>query len=132
MTPTILLLLVDDDAAVRLVLEESLTEGGYEVAIAENGAAALALLDAQTVRFRGVITDVNLGEGPDGWDVARHARELSPEVPVVYMSGASAHEWSSHGVPNSTIIQKPFAGAQVVTAISALINTSDARNLPGA
>ncbi|HEX8416918.1 MAG TPA: response regulator [Methylobacterium sp.] len=128
MIATILLLLVDDDAGVRLILEEALKDGGYEVASAKDGAEALAVLQSRSADLRGVITDVDLGRGPDGWDVARHARELSPDIPVVYMSGASAHAWSAQGVPNSTIIQKPFAGAQVVTAISALINVSDARH----
>lgn len=127
MTAAILLLLVDDDAGVRLILEEALMDGGYEVVSAKDGTEALAILQSRNADLRGVITDVDLGRGPDGWDVARHARELSPEIPVVYMSGASGHQWSAHGVPNSTIIQKPFAGAQVVTAISALLNMSDAR-----
>jgi hypothetical protein len=38
-----------------------------------------------------MITNISLGVGADGWDVARRARELTPELPVVYMSGASAH-----------------------------------------
>lgn len=125
MSTPILLLLVDDDETVRLVLQDALAEGGFEVVIAETGEAALAILDQQSARFRGLVTDVNLGDGPDGWDIARHARELIPEMPVVYMSGASAHEWTSHGVPNSTIVQKPFAVAQLVTAIAARINLSD-------
>jgi hypothetical protein len=41
---------------------------------------------------------------------------------VVYVTGAAAAEWSSKGVPNSLIIQKPFAPAQVVTAVSQLLN----------
>jgi hypothetical protein len=41
------------------------------------------------------------------------------------MTAAGAHEWSAHGVPNSTLVQKPFAPAQIVTAISALLNVTD-------
>jgi DNA-binding response OmpR family regulator len=82
-------------------------------------------LETYKDNVRGLITDINLGKGPDGWDVARHARELIPALPVVYMSGASAHEWTSHGVPHSVFIAKPFAPAQVVTAISTLLNASD-------
>ena len=108
------------------MLDEALGDGGFEVATARNGDEAIAILDEKSRILRGLITDINLGQGSDGWDIARHARELRPEIPVVYMSGASAHEWTSHGVPNSTIVQKPFAPAQIVTAISALINISDA------
>ncbi len=128
MQPTILLLLVDDEELIRIMLSEALGDGGFDVKVAESGNQAIAILDELSTSLRGLITDVNLGSGPDGWDIARHARELRPELPIVYMSGASAHEWASHGVPNSTIIQKPFAPVQILTAISALINVSDANH----
>lgn len=40
------------------------------------------------------------------------------ELPVVYVTGDSANAWASQGVPNSVLITKPFAPAQVVTAVS--------------
>lgn len=124
MQPTILLLLVEDDKQIRDLLVEALEDGGFKVAMAKSGAEAITTLEAKSDSLRGVITDVNLGAGPDGWEIARRARELSIEMPVVYMSGASAHEWGSHGVPNSVIVTKPFAPAQIVTAISGLLNTA--------
>jgi DNA-binding response OmpR family regulator len=59
----------------------------------------------------------------DGWEVARRAREIDLEFPVVYMTAANAHEWSSLGVPNRILLSKPFAPAQVIIAISYLLNT---------
>ena len=41
---------------------------------------------------------------------------------MIYMTGDSANEWRSRGVPNSLLIIKPFAPAQVVTALSQLLN----------
>jgi DNA-binding response OmpR family regulator len=58
----------------------------------------------------------------DGWAVAQHAREIDPGFPVIYISGASAAEWPSKGVPNSIMLQKPFAPAQLLTAVSQLLN----------
>jgi hypothetical protein len=52
----------------------------------------------------------------------RRARELDPDITVVYMTGDSAADWSSKGVPNSVLITKPFAPVQIVTAISQLLN----------
>ena len=69
-----------------------------------------------------LITDIRLGTGPDGWDLARHARELNARLPIVYMSGDSSQGHSARGVPDSLMIQKPFAPAQIVTAISTLLN----------
>jgi CheY-like chemotaxis protein len=59
----------------------------------------------------------------DGWEVARQAREIDPDFPIVYMSGASAEDWPAKGVPDSIMLAKPFAPAQLVTAIAHLLNT---------
>jgi DNA-binding response OmpR family regulator len=81
------------------------------------------MLDAKGADFRALITDVNLGSSKlRGWDVAKHAREINEHIPVVYMTGASAHDWGARGVPNSVLLTKPFANAQVVTAVSQLLN----------
>jgi DNA-binding response OmpR family regulator len=92
---------------------------------ARDGNQAIAGLTKDASRFKAIITDVNLGIGPDGWDVGRRARELVSNMPVVYLSGDSSHEWSSKGVPDSVMIAKPFVPVQLVTAISILITAAD-------
>src|ERR1700676_2591569 len=109
-------LLVDDDALIQGTMTVALADAGFEIVAASNGTQALAELDADATRFKAVITDINLGTGPDGWDVGRHARELVSDMPIVYISGDSCSEWSSQGVPDSVMITKPFAPAQLVTA----------------
>jgi DNA-binding NtrC family response regulator len=118
----IILLLVDDEELILHMLEEALTDAGFAVVTAMDGASAIALLDKPDDNLAGLITDIRMGDGANGWDVARHARELAPTFPVVYMTGDGGGDWASQGVPNSAIIQKPFATAQVITAISNLIN----------
>jgi len=82
------------------------------------------LLDSADGKYRALVTDINLGRDKlNGWDVARHAREIDPGFPVIYMSGDSAEDWASKGVPNSVMLSKPFAPAQLVTAVSQLLNT---------
>lgn len=71
-----------------------------------------------------MLTDIRLGRGPNGWDVAKRAREIMADIPVIYVSGDSAAEWASKGVPNSVMVPKPYALAQLVTAISQLINAA--------
>ncbi|KQY12461.1 transcriptional regulator [Rhizobium sp. Root73] len=121
----ILLLLVEDEALLHIVLEEALTEGGFQVVVANNGTQAIEELNKDAERFKGVLTDIRLGAGPSGWDVGHRARELVPNMPIVYMSGDSSFEWSANGVPNSLMIGKPFANVQILTAISQLINESN-------
>ncbi len=60
----------------------------------------------------------------DGWEGGKQAREIDPAFPVIYMTGAAADQWASHGVPNSILLTKPFAPAQLVTAISQLLNSA--------
>lgn len=122
-----LLLIVEDEDEVRSLLEEALRDSGFEVELAKDGSSALAFLETRSDSLRGLVTDINLGAGPDGWEVARRGRELIPDLPVVYMSGAAGHEWSSKGVPHSTLVIKPFAAAQIIAAISGLLNVSDSR-----
>ena len=122
----VLLLLVEDEALIRLNLEEELTGAGFALIVASNGRQALTEIETDTGRFSGVVTDIRLGSGPTGWDVARRARELAPGIPVIYVSGDSAHEWHSRGLPNSVMITKPFVTAQVLTAISTLLNQTSA------
>jgi DNA-binding response OmpR family regulator len=122
MEPTVLVFLVEDEVLLQLPLTEALKEGGYSVEIADNGEEAIRKLEAPDAHYGALATDVNLGGKLTGWDVARRARELFPMLPVVYMTGAAASEWGSNGVPNSVLVQKPFAPAQIVTAISQLLN----------
>jgi DNA-binding response OmpR family regulator len=119
------LLLVEDEVLIQEMLAAELADTGFEVVAASDGNRALAELEADAARFKAVVTDIKLGEGPDGWDVARRARELVADMPVVYITGDSTHEWSSKGVPDSVVIAKPFAPAQVSTAVATLIIAAD-------
>ena len=121
----VVILVVEDDQLIQGVIEEALTDGGFEIALASSGEQAIELLDAEQPEFRALVTDINLGRGVrDGWAVARYARENKPDLPIVYMTGDSADEWPSKGVPNSILLTKPFAPAQLVTAVSQLLNTA--------
>ena len=119
------ILVIEDDQLIQGVVEEALTEGGFEIAIASSGENAVKMLEASDGKYRALVTDVNLGrDRMDGWEVAKRAREIDPAFPVVYMSGDSADDWGSKGVPNSIMLEKPFAPARLVTAVSQLLNAS--------
>ena len=117
-------LYAEDDVLVSEGLVASLEEAGYKVTVATNGTEARIKLNELSASLVAFISDVNLGGGPDGWELGHIARELNPALPVVYTSGQTEAEWASHGVPNSVFIGKPFAPAQVVVAVSTLLNVS--------
>jgi CheY-like chemotaxis protein len=120
----IVIMVVEDDQLIQGVLEEALSEGGFETAIATVGEEAITLLQDKQARYRALITDINLPGRLDGWEVARRARQLNPEIPVIYITGPAADEWASQGVPKSILLSKPFAPAQIVTAVAQLLNES--------
>lgn len=116
-----ILLYVEDEAIVSMVVIESLEEAGFAVKHVFDGKAALSTLAQGAGSYRALVTDVRLPE-VDGWDIARRAREIDPSMPVVYVTGDSAAEWSAKGVPNSLMLEKPFATAQLVAAVTTLMN----------
>jgi CheY-like chemotaxis protein len=120
-----IVLLVEDEPLVLLVAQDALQAGGYTVLPIQLASEALALLDSRISDLSGLVTDIRLPGGADGWDIARHARELRPDLPVVYTTSDSAGDWPSKGVPNSVVVQKPYAGAQLLTAISMVMTKAD-------
>ena len=117
-----MILVVEDDLTIQSLVEETLSDGGFEAAIAASGEEVVTLLQGNRQRYRALVTDINLLGKMDGWEVARQAREINPALPIVYMTGAAADDWASHGVPNSVLLTKPFAPAQLVTALAQLLN----------
>jgi DNA-binding response OmpR family regulator len=119
-----MVLIVEDDELIQGIVEDALKEGGFETAIAPSAEEAVTLLKGRVMDYRALVTDINLKGHMNGWEVAKQAREIDPAFPIVYMTGAAAADWPSRGVPNSIVLEKPFAPAQLVTAISQLLNAS--------
>lgn len=119
-----IILVVEDETLLQDMVQEALDEGGFRADIIASGEEAIATLQAHQGKHRLLITDINLRGPLTGWDVAKCARELNPDIPVIYMTGAGADQWPSLGVPNSLLLNKPFAPAQIVTAVAQLLNAA--------
>jgi two-component system phosphate regulon response regulator OmpR len=85
--PKATILIVDDEAEVRAVLEEYFEAHGYHGIGAESATAARAQLERQWVDL--VLVDIHM-PGEDGLSLARHVRETHPRVAVVMLTSASA------------------------------------------
>jgi CheY-like chemotaxis protein len=116
-------LVVEDEPMLQSLIEASLLDGGFDTALTGSGEEAIELLQSKS-GHRALVTDINLLGKRDGWEVARVAREINPALPVVYMTGTHAEDWASKGVPSSVMLTKPFAPAQLVTALSNLLNAA--------
>ncbi|UPK28398.1 response regulator transcription factor [Bradyrhizobium sp. 195] len=120
----VVILVVEDDQLVRELVADALSEGGFEAEVTNTGEEAVTRLKSDTNKYRALITDINLLGTLNGWEVGHRARELNHDIPVIYMTGAAADQWSANGVPNSILLNKPFAPAQIVAAVAQLLNTS--------
>jgi DNA-binding response OmpR family regulator len=119
----LIVLVVEDDPSILSIVEAALADGGFEAVVSSSGEEALTLLKGSRRKCRALVTDVDLGHGKmDGWEVAKLAREIDPAFPIIYMTATSADKWAANGVPSSILLTKPFAPAQLVTAVSQLLN----------
>ena len=107
-------LLIDDDALVRLVLLDTLAAEGIEVDGLANAEDALVLLGAgQVPDVLGA--DIDLGPGLSGLYLAAIARERHPAAAVVLISGTAPD--SGHPGYSERLLRKPFAPAGLAEAL---------------
>jgi DNA-binding response OmpR family regulator len=116
-------LVVEDEALICSFIEDALSDGGFEACSVHSGEVAMSTFRDGREQCRALVTDVNLGDGINGWELARQIREITPGFPVVYMTSASAPDWKSQGVDGSLLIKKPFAPAQLAAAVTQLLDT---------
>lgn len=126
-----LILVIEDEYAIQGFVDDALTEAGFATEIFSSVEEALTLYQGGG-KYRALVTDVGLKGTLTGWEGARQIREREPNLPVIYMTGAAADEWTSQGVPGSILLAKPFAPAQLVTAVSQLLNAGGVPGAPSA
>ncbi len=122
-----LIFYVEDEVLLRDLALIAFEDAGYEVVTASRGAEAISFLGDRASELSALVTDIDLGPGPNGWDIAQHAREILPTLPVIYVSGGNVSEWPSRGVPGSVMLAKPYALSQLVVAVSSATIGNDAQ-----
>lgn len=102
------LLLVEDDPLIRDVLLETLTVRGYDVVDAATGEEAARLM-AAGLRPPVLVTDINLGPGCTGVDLADQVRAENPDLPIVFITGRLDMLRDRGARCFEYILPKPFA-----------------------
>ena len=110
-----MILVVDDDATVRMLMAEALREEGYSVIEATDGVTGLTTLQSQPAVDL-LITDVGLPGGMNGRQVADAARVIIPRLKVLFVTGyaESTAVGNGHLEAGMAVITKPFAMAHLV------------------
>ena len=114
-----LVMVVDDEVALRSMIQHMLEELGYTVVTAEHGGQALDLFAHVPDEVQLVLLDLNMPV-LDGAETARALREQKPEIPILVMSGIADEEalQKFESMRISGFIPKPFAPDQLAQAIA--------------
>ncbi len=113
-------LLVEDEDAIRELLEEDLSDAGLVVVPVPNAEEGLdaAAQEAPAV----LVTDVNLGAGMDGLELAAEVRRRWPGVAVVVMTGAETNLARMADGLTDACLRKPFRPHRLLETVSRLVN----------
>ncbi len=116
-------LLVEDDADVRLIVSRMLKERGYAVVTAADGDEAISIASRQD-GFDLLLTDVVM-HGLSGRETADRLRELQPRLSVLYMSGYTDDAVVRRGVLNAGtgFVQKPFSSEELARKVRGLLDS---------
>lgn len=109
----LVVLVVEDEWLISDMIATSLRDAGFLALEIATGNAALSLL-RQGGHFDILLTDINLGAGAKGWDVAEAFRATHPHRPVIYVSGNPIE--FGRRVPHSLFFQKPYKPDDILRA----------------
>ncbi len=112
------ILLVEDEASLRLMASRILARNGYRVREAADGPGALLLAGDPGERIDLLVTDMVM-PGMLGHEVVDRIRAIRPGLPAVFITGYTQQVLDFHGIPapELDIVQKPFTEAQILSRI---------------
>jgi two-component system response regulator FlrC len=112
------ILIADDDQSIRETFVILLTELGHTVVAVANAQEALNHLKTNTKPHL-VFTDVNMGEGMDGYQLYEEVKKIYLDLPVVIMTAFGSISKAVNSVKNGVFeyIEKPFS----ISAIEAIL-----------
>jgi len=115
------IVVAEDDELVRELLVHILTDGGYEVRAAENGAAALALVGEREPAL--VLSDLGMPV-LDGWGVAERLRSEHPHVKLGFITGwgATLDPEEARQAGASLVLAKPFRYEEVLKQLGQVLS----------
>ena len=119
------ILVVDDEAAVRVVARRALETLGFTVAVAQDGREAVEIFAANPASFVAVLMDLTMPQ-LNGLEAFAQMRQLHPSVRVLLMSGYDAQESTAHLAAQGLagFLPKPFELAELCEKVRALVTTA--------
>ena len=127
------ILVVDDDDDVRMIAAALVEELGYQVTEAANGPAALDAIRADREQDKNrialIITDVVM-PGMTGVELAAKAREIAPDLPIIFASGYADVQTFGKELATESILKKPYRIAEIASGIDDALSTAEPETNP--
>jgi CheY-like chemotaxis protein len=117
------ILVIEDEGAVRQLVESLLTNAGYTVLALDDAGRALKLSKSELSQVDLLVTDMVM-PGMSGPDVAAQLAQVQPELKVLYVSGYTEHPSITEGqLPDRTTwLQKPFTRDELLSKVRSALN----------
>ena len=124
-------LIIDDEVSVRSLAATALERGGFRCWLAADGPTGLELFATHSTTVVAVLIDMTM-PGMTGMEVAKRLRQLSPQLPVLLMSGYTDVNLSNKNdsLVYSGFVQKPFRLGDLLDAVRNAIRSATSTNLP--
>jgi DNA-binding response OmpR family regulator len=121
------ILVVDDEADLRDMLNRSFSREGHRVSAVADGRAAIDR--ASTEHFDIVLLDIALGAGPDGYEVCRTLRSRRNMVPIIMLTALDSEADAVLGLEagGDDYVTKPFGLAELRSRIRAVLRRAGTR-----
>ena len=120
--PLISVLVVEDEVLISNLLADALSASGFLVHEVTTADEALEYMDSGAA-IDVLSTDINLPGGMNGAELAARAREMRPEMPIVYASGRYKLSEIAPLVPRSLFMAKPYDPDDVCALLTRLTGT---------
>ncbi len=117
------LLIVENESAIRYLLQVALRRNGYTVLAAESGREALQLVRNHAGAIHLLITDVMMPD-MDGPELVRQLSAIRPDTRTLFMSGYMDDTLGEGGIlsTNANFIQKPFSPGTIAQRIREILD----------
>ncbi len=116
------ILVVEDEALIRLIVVEELTERGFTVCEADTGDAAADMIAGQA-SLSMLITDVHMPGALDGFAVASLVRDRYPKVPIIFTTGRPDIARDQVKLrDNDVLLSKPFVPSELIAVVRQLLH----------
>jgi len=122
MSDRIKVLIVEDDALIREVMHDVLEDEGFEALCAENTQRAIDTIERDNGDgITAIFADIDLGDKGGGYEVARRARRVKPDIKIIYTSGGAREDFTRERVEGAVFVQKPYQPTQICSLLRSKI-----------